>query len=257
VKVPVQKPPFPGPTNASHKVEVYFRAADLGANRWTGSMAHLRVVGLSLDATGALDAYPRRPKTAICYGDSITEGVGVDGKFTSWQILAPNNARGAWPGLVCSALDCEYGQIGSGGQGLVTPYNVPGCVTAWDHYDADTPRLVHGALVPEPDYFFCACPHTQIFCVVPPAGIHRSEITAAVNARNQAGDVVSPFFTPAITPPSPRHLLLAGPTPSRDQRREPKTAPAAPSCPSATVTVLAFAGFFNALSRTACCLPHQ
>jgi lysophospholipase L1-like esterase len=214
-------------TNASHKVEVYFRAADLGANRWTGSMAHLRIAGLSMDAMGALDVYPRRPKTAICYGDSITEGVGVDGKFTSWQILAPNNARGAWPGLVCSALDCEYGQIGSGGQGLVTAYNVPGCVTAWDHYDADTPRLVDGALVPEPDYFFCAhgnndhadlaepyakwlatvrkaCPHTLIFCIVPPAGLHRSEITAAVNARNKAGDVRVYFIdVPAMLPLAP------------------------------------------------------
>lgn len=214
-------------TNASHKVEVYFRAADLGAQRWTGSMAHLRVAGLSVDAGGALAAFPRRPKVAICYGDSITEGVGVDAKFTSWQVLAPNNARGAWPGLVCSALDCEYGQIGSGGQGLVTPYNVPGCVTAWDHYDAGTSRLVHGALVPEPDYFFCAhgnndhvdltkpytkwlvtvrkaCPHTRIFCIVPPAGIHRSEITAAVTARNQAGDArVYLVDVPAMLPLAP------------------------------------------------------
>jgi hypothetical protein len=209
---------------ASHRFEFYFRAADLGQNRWTASTAHLRIAGISIDATGLLAPYPMRLKRAIAYGDSITEGVGVDSKFTSWQILGPNNGRCTWVGLVCSALNCEYGQIGSGGQGLVTAYNVPGCVSAWDHYDSTSSRLVDGSLVPEPDYLFCAhgnndhvdltsdytawlgtvrqaCPHTRIFCVVPPAGIHRSEIAAAVNARRQTGDgrvylIDIPWMTP-------------------------------------------------------------
>src|SRR5262249_42151672 len=56
-------------------------------------------------------------------------------------------------------------------------------------------------------------------------------------------------------PPSPCRSLLAGPTSSRDQGREPKTAPVAPSRPSATVTVFAFARFSNALARAGCCLP--
>lgn len=194
-----------------HQLQFYFRAADLGESRWTASTAHLRLAGISIDANGALAAYPMRPKKAIAYGDSITEGVGVDSKFTSWEVLGPNNARATWIGFVCSALNCEYGQIGSGGQGLVTAYNVPGCVAAWDHYDSTTSRLIGGLLIPEPDYLFCAhgnndhvdlttsyanwlstvrtaCPHTRIFCIVPPAGIHRGEIATAVNARNQAGD---------------------------------------------------------------------
>jgi len=33
-----------------------------------------------------------------------------------------------------------------------------------------------------------ACPNTHIFCVVPPSGVHRDEIRAAVAARSQAGD---------------------------------------------------------------------
>jgi alpha-galactosidase len=212
---------------AAHRFEFYFRAANLGENRWTASTAHLRIAGIAMDSSGSLTAYPMRPKKAIAYGDSITEGVGVDAKFTSWELLAPNDARETWVGLVCSALQCEYGQIGSGGQGLVTAYNVPGCVTAWDHYDAATPRLVDGRLVPEPDYFFCAhgnndhvdltsaysswldtvrkaCPHTRIFCIVPPAGIHRSEITAAVNARHQSGDAkVYLIDIPWMTPLAP------------------------------------------------------
>lgn len=168
-----------------------------------------------------------RSKRAIGFGDSITEGVGVDALFTSWAVLGPNNARGSWFPLVCAALDCEYGQLGSGGQGMVTQYNVPGCVTAWDHYDSTTSRLSNGRLVPEPDYLFCAhgnndhvditsaytgwlkavrgaCPNTRLFCIVPPAGIHRSEITAAVNARHKAGDArVYLIDLPQVTPLAP------------------------------------------------------
>ncbi|MCL5102872.1 MAG: GDSL-type esterase/lipase family protein [Armatimonadetes bacterium] len=198
----------------SHKLELYFRAADLTNQRWTSPMTHLRIVGISLDKGGALASYPMRSKKAIVYGDSITEGVGVDSKFTSWQILGPNNARCTWFPYVCSALDCEYGQFGSGGQGMVrTGLELPPLPNTWDHYDAATSRLLNGLLLPEPDYIFCnmgtndsgglnitsaytdwliavrkACPHTRFFCVVPPSGVHRGEIEAVVAARNSAGD---------------------------------------------------------------------
>lgn len=59
-----------------------------------------------------------RTKRAIGYGDSITEGVGVDGLFTSWSLIGVNNARATWFPLVCAVLDCEYGQLGSGGWGM-------------------------------------------------------------------------------------------------------------------------------------------
>lgn len=196
-----------------HKLEVYFRAADLGQKRWTASTAHLRIAGLALDAGGALAAYPKRPRLAMGFGDSITEGVGVDGLFTSWQSLAVNNARGSWFPVVCAALDCEYGQFGSGGQGMVKELEMPGLPKTWDHYDAAASRLTDGLLLPEPDYIFCcmgtndfgglditsaytdwlaavreACPHTHVFCVVPPSGVHRDEIQAAAAARTNSGD---------------------------------------------------------------------
>jgi len=195
---------------ATHKLELYFRAASL-SQRWTASMLHLRIAGISVDEGGTLAPYPMCAKKAIGFGDSITEGVGVDGLFTSWQILGPNNARCTWFPFVCSALGCEYGQIGSGGEGLVTELEVPGLITAWDHYDSKTSRLSNGRLLPEPDYVFCchgtndhvdittaytewlstvrkACPNATFFCLVPPSEVHRSEILAAVNARNRAGD---------------------------------------------------------------------
>jgi len=230
---------------APHRVEVYFRAADLCQNRWTSSMAHLRIAGVSVDEGGVLEAYPTRPKRAMGFGDSITEGVGVDGLFTSWQLLGVNNARGSWFPFVCAALDCEYGQFGSGGQGMVKVLQMPGLPQTWDRYDAETSRLKDGLLLPEPDYVFCnmgtndlggiditnaytewltavrkACPHTKVFCVVPPSGEHRSEIQAAVTVRNKAGDTAVHFIDiPALNStitvhPKPTQLTYDGVHPS-------------------------------------------
>src|ERR1700730_1427509 len=108
------------------------------------------------------------------------------------QSLGPNNARAAWFPVVCAALDCEYGQLGSGGQGMTRALEMPPLGQTWDRYDATTSRLTGGLLVPEPDYVFCgmgtndfekdisadytawlaavrkACPHAHLFCVVPP-----------------------------------------------------------------------------------------
>lgn len=197
----------------SHRIEFYFRAADLTQKRWTSSAAHLRIAGVSLDEGGTLTAYPMRPKRAIGFGDSITEGVGVDGLFTSWQSIGVNNARGSWFAFVCNAINCEYGQLGSGGQGMVREFEIPTLLKTWDRYDADTTRLTDGLLLPEPDYVFCcmgtndyggidiasaygkwlttvrkACPHTHIFCVVPPSGVHRNDIRSVVATRNEIRD---------------------------------------------------------------------
>ncbi len=69
-----------------HRLDFYFRAANLGEKRWRSSIAHLRIAGLALDAGGSLVPFPLRPKRAIAYGDSITEGGGADGLFTSWVV---------------------------------------------------------------------------------------------------------------------------------------------------------------------------
>jgi lysophospholipase L1-like esterase len=200
-----------------HRLELCFRAADLGQNRWTASTAHLRIAGLELTAGGSLLPCPRRPRRAICFGDSITEGVGAEGLFTSWQSLGVNSARASWCPIVCTALDCEYGQLGSGGQGIVVKtMALPPLPQAWSRYDAATSRLKDGLLLPEPDYVFCAmgtndyqeesvaafpseylrwlvavrkaCPSAWIFCIVPPLGRHDRKIAEAVQARQRDGD---------------------------------------------------------------------
>jgi lysophospholipase L1-like esterase len=201
--------------NMPHRLEIYFRATVFDGTRWASSNSHLRIAGLAVDAGAHLLDIPRRVKNAIAFGDSITEGHGVE---------ETNHARGAWVAFACAALDCEYGQLGTCGQGLVQPkMAMPPLPQTWDHYDASTSRLQDGLLVPEPDYFFCAmgtndfvtnsnppgnyiglditdtyvqwlaairqaCPNSLIFCIVPPSGVHRDEIHQVVKRRNQSGD---------------------------------------------------------------------
>jgi lysophospholipase L1-like esterase len=197
----------------SHRLDFYFRSADLTRHRWRSPTSRLRIAGLAMDAGGELLPRPTRPKRAIGFGDSIMEGVGLDSLFTSWQSIAMNNARGSWFPIVCAALNCEYGQIGSGGLGMSnTKMEMPPLPRIWDHYETTTSRLTGGLLLPEPDYVFCclgtndpglditadyigwltamrqACPSTRFFCIVPPLGLHRTEVRAAVSTRNKAGD---------------------------------------------------------------------
>jgi len=199
--------------DASHKLELNFRAASL-EKRWHASVPNLRIGGISLDDGGTLSRYEMRPKRAIIFGDSVTEGFNVDCQAADgpdW--MKCSNAR-TWGHFVSCALDCEYGQLGSSGQGMVnTEINLPPLPETWDRYDGYSAisRLTDGLLLPEPDYVFnnmgnndhadvtsplvawaevvrAACPHSRIFCVVPGSGYHRSEVQAAVAALNQAGD---------------------------------------------------------------------
>jgi lysophospholipase L1-like esterase len=196
----------------AHEVEIVLRAADLTQHRWTKPDAHLRVAGFQIDATGSVLPTTTRPKRAIAFGDSITEGVGAAALFKSWQSLEANSARVAWFPLLATALDCEYGQLASGGQGMCREFEMPALPKTWDRYDATSSRLEHGRLLPEPDFVFCAmgtndfeidieeeyscwlesvrkaCPQSLIYCVVPPLGVHRDEIARAVQARKSAGD---------------------------------------------------------------------
>ena len=67
-----------------------------------------------------------------------------------------NNARETWFPIVCAALDCEYGQAGSGGLGMTRQLNMPPLRQIWDRHDRETSRLTGGLLLPEPDFVFCS-----------------------------------------------------------------------------------------------------
>ncbi len=224
----------------NHLVEVYFRSGELGP-RWSNSRGHLRINGLVLDEGGKISVYPKRPKYALCFGDSITEGVGAVGHFTTWDETSPNSARVTWFPVVCEALDCEYGQAGSGGHGIQQrTMEIPPLVDSWSYLWQDTSRLKHGKLIPSPDYIFCnmgtndnspegrhtvdfvtpylkwlkdirkAAPKAMIFMVVPPNGVHRENISTVLA---KCGDknvyiIDTPRLNNRITvrPPTPTSL---------------------------------------------------
>ncbi|HOW73406.1 MAG TPA: GDSL-type esterase/lipase family protein [Phycisphaerae bacterium] len=203
-----------------HRLEVHFRSAGLSPDRWRASTVHLRLAGLELDTGGSLVFCPPRSRRAIGFGDSITEGVCSEGLCSYYSNLLMHNARVTWFPLVCAALDCEYGQLGTGGQGMVRTLEIPPLPQTWDRYDPGTSRLADGLLTPEPDYVFCAmgtndhqkegssltllpikdayarwlvamrkaCPHAAVFCVVPPLGWHAETIAEVVADRNRSGD---------------------------------------------------------------------
>ena len=133
-----------------HRLEVFFRASDLTKDRWTSPKTRLRLAGLRLDEGGTTLEMPARPRRAIGFGDSITEGVGVDGLFKSWESLEVNNARASWLPVACEALGCEYGQLGTGGHGMSRPIQVPPLNETWDKYDSVASRLVGGSSCPSP-----------------------------------------------------------------------------------------------------------
>jgi hypothetical protein len=87
-------------TKIQHQVEFYFRASNLGPDRWKSSATHLRLTGIQLDAQGKLLTCPSRPKLAIGLGDSITEGVCAEGACIYYSNLMMNNARVTWFPLV-------------------------------------------------------------------------------------------------------------------------------------------------------------
>lgn len=228
---------------ATHRVDVVFRSATL-EGRWQTTKPHLRLAGLQLSEGGALLSRPRLPRRAIVFGDSITEGVCVEGFGPYYANLLLNNAGATWVPFVCSALQSEFGQLGTGGQGMVRPIQIPPLPQTWDHYDAFSSRLTSGQLLPEPDYVFClmgtndgqelgpglwrlidisteytkwmaavrgACPNAAIFCITPPLGLHATEISVAVKARQDAGDhsvylidtaPLKDGFTPIVVAPA-------------------------------------------------------
>ncbi len=204
-----------------HTAEIHFRSANLMLDRWSSPLTHLRLSGVLIGRGAQLSMATRRSRLAIGFGDSITEGIGAAKPFTGWHDLSASRAQSSWFPLACAALDCEYGQLGTGGQGLVNGSEkiMPPLLHTWSRYSATASRLNDdGLLLPEPDLVFCAmgtndfyqditeprdiekdaeawlravrsaCPAALIFWLIPPLGMHEGEIFRAVVRLREEGD---------------------------------------------------------------------
>jgi len=218
-----------------YSVEIYFKASSSSngyADVWgSGGISPTNVVrinGLTLDSGGSVSAATLRSKRSFHFGDSMLAGehCNPDGSDDSTQ---------SWVPLIAQALNCEYGQIGYGGQGWevtggsnAAPFN-----TAYDFYSAGRSRGGFSGL----DYIFIHhgandergsvsgtsiqsdC-HTMLtnlrtlcgsgtvmFIVVPPQGSYASNLAAAVTTYKTGSgdakvfclDVTSQFPSTAFT----------------------------------------------------------
>jgi lysophospholipase L1-like esterase len=159
----------------NHDVVVYFRRREVfdGANPtvaarkindWATDAEHLRVTGVTVDGgTGFLENTFRREKTAVFFGDSITEGGPqvfepntpdrpVDYPYAN----VPNNASyKTYAARLGDLLGVDYGQVGWSGSGWLrptTPTGNPPFTDSWLRYNGQSSATRD--FNPQPDYIF-------------------------------------------------------------------------------------------------------
>jgi lysophospholipase L1-like esterase len=158
-----------------HDVVVYFRRRELfdGTNPsvtavkqqdWLTDAEHLRVTGVGVNGgSGFLNNSFAHSKTAVFFGDSITEG-GVQtfepnapdrpANFPFTDIVN-NFSYKTYAARLGDLLNVEYGQVGWSGSGWVrpsTPTGNPPILDSWLRYNGQStaPRNFN----PQPDYVF-------------------------------------------------------------------------------------------------------
>ena len=116
-----------------HTLAVYVYNSRQSANRWKDptrgtSAAALLVRGVALDdgaAAAPVAALRLRPRRALFFGDSITEGVAAQCEpaagCTAHGDLCSNSGTKSWVHATAAALRAEFSQVGFGGLGWVVP----------------------------------------------------------------------------------------------------------------------------------------
>jgi lysophospholipase L1-like esterase len=196
---------FTGLATGSHTVEVYLSGSTQnigtrwGANSTTSPTSVIRVMAFVLDTGGVLAAPTLRPKRALFFGDSITEGVNASGTTTQ-----PADHGKSYPWFIAPALNAERGTVGfaSSGWTHVGVGGVPVFPTFWNLYSTGRSRN----LTPAPDYVFvmqsqndagssavtalavtwlsqarAAFPSAWIFILPPPSATGATQLQAAVS----------------------------------------------------------------------------
>jgi lysophospholipase L1-like esterase len=158
-----------------HDVVVYFRRRELfdGTNLsvtavkqqdWLTDAEHLRVTGVEVSGgSGFLNNSFTRSKTAVFFGDSITEG-GVQtfepnapdrpANFPFTDIVN-NFSYKTYAARLGDLLNVEYGQVGWSGSGWLrpsTPTGNPPILDSWLRYSGQS--TTQRSFNPQPDYVF-------------------------------------------------------------------------------------------------------
>ena len=104
---------------AYHLLEVVVKSTSQNVTRWSASSASaVNFTGLTLGAAASVVAPSTYPKRCLIYGDSRTEGVRTINQTAS-NDADQNDVLNTWDWQVAEHLDCEFGIVGFGSQGVV------------------------------------------------------------------------------------------------------------------------------------------
>ncbi|MDD5397044.1 MAG: chitobiase/beta-hexosaminidase C-terminal domain-containing protein [Candidatus Moranbacteria bacterium] len=131
-------------------------------DRWFVPVHGIKLKGLTIDSGASVSLPTLKPKRLLVYGDSISEGVGVNGASNTFP-NTNSDATKAVPQMLARDLDAEVGfrALGGGGwttigSGSVPPVFTPGddAASMWNKYSSGQSLLVNGKFSPEPDYIY-------------------------------------------------------------------------------------------------------
>ena len=109
-------------------------------NGWTGTVYQTQINRLVFDPGAVLSPPVLRPKRALFLGASYEQAF-FGHLLLKGPIYKMVDASISWPFFVAYAFDCEYGQVGIGGQGWVRPGGgYPAFPESWEHFDATHPK---------------------------------------------------------------------------------------------------------------------
>jgi hypothetical protein len=189
-----------GAQNRKHLLEVIVKSTSETLARWSSSATMVTITGIDIDASGTVTAPVRRSKNILIYGDSITEGVRTKNN-TATNDTDRNDILGDYSYALSTAVDAEVGIVAFGGTGVITAGSggVPALTTSYNLMYSGVSRTfspapdlviylegrndvgsITSGLVTVMNGVLAAAPASKQLVMVPFAGTHSSEITAAV-----------------------------------------------------------------------------
>lgn len=136
--------PIPAATRAwaKHTLEIVVKSTTENQNRWNSPyLTGVKFLGVRLPPTASIAKPETRSLNILCYGDSITEGIGV--LSNAGDTVARSDTRLSWAYLLRETLGAEVGVVGFGGQGITRNGlgGIPNMGASWDKIANGIPRV--------------------------------------------------------------------------------------------------------------------